>query len=153
EPLRPLGRARAVERHVGGRDTALGASDALLHGALADEKGAGDLLYREAAYDAQREGDLLRRWQLGMAADEEEAQHVVSIVLVVESLGHLGFGVVQIRKHLVGRQRLLFAAAPLRVDGDVAPYENEPGCGVAWRPVLGPLLEGAQTCFLKGLLG
>jgi hypothetical protein len=44
---------------------ALGAGDALLHSALADEEGAGDLLHRQAADDAEGEGDLLGRWQVG----------------------------------------------------------------------------------------
>src|SRR5260370_1107757 len=44
--------ARRLERHIGRSDHALGAGDALLHGAVADEKGARDLLDREAGDDA-----------------------------------------------------------------------------------------------------
>ena len=69
------------------RDAPLGAGDALLHRRFADQEGARDLLDREARDDAQRQRDLLRRRQIGMAADEQQPQHVVAVVGAVEPLG------------------------------------------------------------------
>ena len=81
----------------------------------------------EAGDDAQRERDLLGRRQVGMAADEQEAQHVVAIVRAVEPLGEVGLGIVEIGDDLVGRQRLALAAAAHVVERDVAPDQDEPG--------------------------
>ena len=83
-----------------------------------DQEGARDLLDRQSGDDAQRQRDLLGRRQIGMAADEQEAQDVVAIVLAVEALGQLGFGVVQIGNDLLGRQRLLLV--PARAPASIA---------------------------------
>ena len=103
--------------------------------------------------DAQRDRDLLGGRQIGMAADEQQAQNVVAVVLVLEPLRERGFGIVQIREHLVGRQFLLAAAAARRIDADIAPDEDQPGGGIARRTILPPMLEGAQAGLLEGLLG
>ncbi len=87
QPLGALEGARRLEGHLGLGDAALGPGDALLHGALADQEGAGDLRHGEAGDDAQGERDLLGRRQLGMAADEEQAQDVVAVLRPVEPLG------------------------------------------------------------------
>ena len=102
EPFGPRHRTRGLEGTSGRRDAPLGPRDALLHGALAHQEGARDLLDGKAGHDAQRERDLLGRRQLGMAADEQEAQHVVAIVRAVEPLGERRFGIVQIRDELFG---------------------------------------------------
>ena len=152
EPLRALHRAGRLERHVGRRDAALRARDALLHGGLAHQEGAGDLFYGEAGDDAQRERDLLRRRQLGMAADEEEAEDVVAIVRAVEALRQRVLRVVQVRDDRLLGQRFLPAAPPHGVDGGVAPDEDEPGGGIARRAVLRPASERAQAGVLERLL-
>ncbi len=96
EPLGPLDCARRLEGNFGARDAALRPRDPLLHGGLAHQEGARDLLDRETGNDAQRQGDLLHRRQIGMAADKEQPQHVVAIVGIVEPLGDVGFGIVEI---------------------------------------------------------
>ena len=139
EPFGALDRPRRLERHVGLRDAILRAGDPLLHRRLADQERAGDLLDRQARDDAQRERDLLGRRQIGMAADEQQPQHVVAVVRFVEPLGELGLGVVQIRDDRLVGQRLLLAAPPHLVDRDVAPDQDQPGGGIARRTVLRPV--------------
>ena len=152
EPFGPLGRARRLERDVGAADAALRSRDALLHGGLADQEGARDLCDRQAGDDAQRERDLLGRRQVGVAADEQQAQDVVAVVRAVEPLGELGFGVVQIRNDVLGRQRFLFAPAPRLIERDVAPDQDEPGGGVARRTVLRPVPQRPQARLLERFL-
>ena len=116
QALGALDGAGRLEGHLGLGDAALGPGDALLHGALAHQEGARDLRHGEAGDDAQGERDLLGRRQLGMAADEEQAQDVVAILRPVELLGDGGLGILQIREQLLGRQRLLLLAAAELVD-------------------------------------
>ena len=109
--------ARRLERHA--RPAAilrLGARDALLHGAFADQEGAGDLLDRQARDDAQRQRDLLRRRQVGMAADEQQPQDVVAVVGAVEPLGERRLGVLEVGEQLLVGQRLLLRPAAHGVD-------------------------------------
>ena len=153
EAFGPLRRTRRLEGHVGRSDAALCSGDALLHGALAHQEGARDLLDRQAGHDAQRQRDLLGRRQLAMAADEQEAQHVVAVVRAVEPLGQLGFRVIEIRQDLLRRQRLVPARAAPLIERKVAPDQDEPGGGIARRASLRPGLEGAQARFLERLLG
>ena len=88
EARRPLRRIRRLVGHRGRGDAPLGARDALLHRAFRGEEGAGDLPDRQAGHDAQRQRDLLVGGKLGVAADEQQPEHVVGVVLVVEALGH-----------------------------------------------------------------
>ena len=71
-----------------------------------DQERARDLRDRQPRDDAQRQRDLLRRRQLGMAADEQQPQHVVAIVGLVEPLGELRLHVVEIGELLLVGQRL-----------------------------------------------
>ena len=89
-----------------------------------------------------------------MAADEQEPQDVVAVVGVVEPLGELGLGVVQVRD----QPRPAAAARCLRapahaVERDVAPDQDEPGGGIARRAVARPGLQRAQAGVLERLLG
>jgi hypothetical protein len=153
DSLRSLGRARHLEGNICLRHAALRPGDALLHRGLADQEGARNLLEREAGNDAQRERDLLGRRQIGMAADEQEAQHVVAIVRIIEPLGEVSFGIAQIRDDLVRGQRLALALPADVVESEVPPDQDEPGGRIARRSVDRPVLQRAQTGFLKGLLG
>ena len=122
--------------------------------ALADQEGARDLRDRQAGHDAQRQRDLLGRGQIGMAADEQEAQDVVAVVRAVEPLGERGFGIVQVGDGLFGGQRFLLAAGAARcVERDVAADQDEPGGGIARRTVLRPVLQRPQAGLLERLLG
>ena len=153
EPLRPLDRARRLEGQAGIADARLGAGDALLHRRLADQEGARDLLDREAADDAQRQRDLLRRRQLGMAAHEQQPQDVVAVLLAVEPVGELAFGVAQVGdRRLVGQRHLLGAPAHV-VHRRVAADEDQPRRGIARRAVLRPGLQRTQAGLLERLLG
>jgi len=58
-------------------DDALGAADALRHGRLGHEVGARDLARREPPDGSQRQRDRRRRRQVGVRAQEVEAQGVV----------------------------------------------------------------------------
>jgi hypothetical protein len=152
ESFGPLHRAGGLVGNVGCRNSPLRPCDALLHGALAHQEGARDLLDREAGDDAQRQRDLLGGGQVRMAADEQEPQHVVAIMRIVEPLGQRRFGVVEIRNEFVGRQRFLAVPAAHLVERGVAPDQDEPGGGIARRAVLRPVLQRPQARFLKGLL-
>jgi hypothetical protein len=71
----------------------------------------------------------------------------------IKALGHGGLGVFQVGKGLFRRKRLLLAAAAHGVDGGVPADENEPGRGIARRPVAGPGPQGPQARFLERFLG
>ncbi|MBP0649679.1 FadR family transcriptional regulator, partial [Mycobacterium tuberculosis] len=60
------------------------ASDVRFHRRLADQEGARDAGERQAGDDAQRQRHLLRRRQLRVAADEQQTQHVVTAMRLVE---------------------------------------------------------------------
>ena len=153
EPLGPLDRARRLERNVSPGDAALRPGDALLHRSLADQERARDLRDRQARHDAQCQRNLLGRGQIGVAADEKEAENIVAIIRAVEPLGQLGFGVAQVGDGLFVRQRFLLAAAPHLVERDVAADHDEPGGRLARRTVLRPVPQRPQTRLLERLLG
>ena len=153
ETLRPLRRTRCLEGDAGIADARLGPRDALLHGGLAHQEGLRDLLHRQAADDAQRQRDLLRRRQLRMAADEQQPQDVVLVVLAVEPVGQRRLGIVEIRQHRLVRQfRLLRLPADL-IHRGIAADQDQPGGGIARRAVLRPVLQRAQAGLLEGFLG
>jgi hypothetical protein len=88
-----------------------------------------------------------------MAADEQEAQDVVAVMRVVEPLGDVRLGVVEVRDQLVRRQRLALSRAADVVEGEVAADHDQPRGRVARRPVDRPVLQRAQAGFLESLLG
>jgi len=59
---------------------------------------------RQARNDAQRQRDLLGRWQVRMAANEQQAQNVVTVVRLVEPVCEWSLGIAQIGNRLVRRQ-------------------------------------------------
>ena len=63
---------------AGATDRALGAADALRHGRLGHEVRLSDLACGEAAHGPEGQGDRRRRRQIGVGAQEVEAQRVVS---------------------------------------------------------------------------
>ena len=152
EPLRALDRARRLERHAGIGDARLGAGDALLHGAFADQEGARDLLDGEAGDDAQRHRDLLRRRQVGMAADEQQPQDVVAVMRAVQPLGDIALGIFQVGDLVLLRHRRLLGALAHRVDAAVAADKDQPGRRVARRPVLRPVLQCPEARILESFL-
>jgi hypothetical protein len=62
---------------AGSADGALGPADALCHGRLGHEVGLSDLACREPAHRPQRQSHRRRRGQVGVRAQEVEAQRVV----------------------------------------------------------------------------
>ena len=88
-----------------------------------------------------------------MATDEQEPQNVVAVVGIVEALGERRFGILKVRKDLVGGQCDLLAPSPHRIDGGIAGNHDEPGCRIARRTVLGPGLERPLASLLKGVFG
>ena len=88
-----------------------------------------------------------------MAADEEQSQYVVAIVGIVEPRGDLLLGIVEIGQCLFVGQRLVARAAAHRVDGGIASDEDQPGDGIARRPVLRPCLQCPEAGVLECLLG
>ena len=118
-----------------------------------DQEGAGDLPHRQARDDAQRQRDLLRRRQLGMAAHEQQAQHVVAVMRAVEPLGQRRLGIVEVGERLLGRQRILPAAPAHAVQRGVAADQDQPGRRIARRSVARPGFERAQAGLLERLLG
>jgi hypothetical protein len=153
EALGPLLEAGRAERHVGRADPGLGAGDPLLHRRLADQEGAGDLPDRQARDDPQGHGHLLGGGQVRMAADEQQPQHVVAIVLAVQPVDQGGLGVLQVGDQLLGRQRGRLALLAHPVQRGVAADQDQPRGRVARRTVLGPGLQGPKAGVLKGLLG
>ena len=88
-----------------------------------------------------------------MAADEQEPQDVVAVLLAVESVGQLAFGVVEIGdRRLVGQRHLLGAPAYV-VHRRIAADEDQPRRGVARRAVLRPGLQSAQAGLLERFFG
>ena len=88
-----------------------------------------------------------------MAADEEQPQDVVAVVFAVEPVGERGFGVAEIGEfRLVGQFGVAGALADI-VHRRIAPDQDQPSGGVAWRAVLRPCPEGPQAGFLKSFLG
>ena len=75
----PLGH---LERDLGLRQRALGPHDALGHGGLPDEEGAGDLVGGEPPEEPQRERDARLGGEHGVTRDEDEAQKVVTEIVV-----------------------------------------------------------------------
>jgi hypothetical protein len=141
-------------RSTGPGDPPLGARDALLHGALADEERLGDLRHRQPRHDAQRERDLLRAGQVRMAAGEQQPQDVVAVVRVVQPVDERALGIVEIgQRRLVLGQRLGPLLAPDGVERHVAPDHDEPGRRIARRAVLRPRLERLEGGFLERFLG
>ena len=63
--------------HTGPTDHALGAADALRHGALGHEVCLSDLACGEATHGSERQRNCRRRRQIGVRAQEVEAQRVV----------------------------------------------------------------------------
>ena len=88
-----------------------------------------------------------------MAADEQQPQHVVAVVRIVQPLDHVGLAVVQVGQLVLVRKFRLLGGAPHLVDTEIAPDENQPGDGVARWPLFGPTLQGAQAGFLESFLG
>lgn len=62
---------------TGPTDHALGAADALRHGALGHEVCPSDLACGEATHGSEGQRDRRRRRQIGVRAQEAEAQRVV----------------------------------------------------------------------------
>ena len=135
EALAALDRARRFERHAGFGDLRLGARDALLHRCFADEKGARDLLHGEARHDAQGQRDLLRRRQVGMAADEQQAQHVVAILAVVEPLGHRRLDIFEIGDLRLVRHGDETRCLALLVERRIAADHDQPRDGSRGGPL------------------
>lgn len=88
-----------------------------------------------------------------MAADEQEPQHVVAIMRIVQPLGDVGLGIAEIGEHGVLGQRRALATPAHVVERDIASDENEPRGGIARRPIDRPVLQRAQARLLERLLG
>ena len=107
----------------------------------------------QAGDDAQRERDLLRRRQVGMAADEQEAQDVVAVMRAVEALGERRLGVLEVGDRLVRRERL--GRGRCRRTASIAalrPTRISQAAGSRGGPFCGQALQGAQAGVLEGLL-
>ena len=72
---------------------------------------------------------------------------------IVEPVRDVGLGVAEIGDVLVRRQRRVAPAATRIVEPGIAPDQNKPGDGIARRPIDRPILQRAQTGFLKRLFG
>ena len=88
-----------------------------------------------------------------MTADEQQPQHIVAIMRPVQPFGQRRFDIVQIGDGIVIRQRHIAHLLAHAIQRRIAPHQNQPGGGIARRPVLGPVLQRPQRRFLKGLLG
>jgi len=96
---------------------------------------------------------LLGRGQPGMAANEQEPQHVVAVMARIDALGDAGFRVFEVgEKRLLG-QRLLAGPLSGAVDCHVAADEDEPGGRVTRRSGARPRSKRAQGGLLECLLG
>ena len=88
-----------------------------------------------------------------MAADEQQAEDVVLVVLAVQPVGQRCLGILEVREHrLVGQLRHPRLPAHL-VHRSVAADQDQPGGRIAGRAVLRPTLQRAQAGFLEGFLG
>ena len=153
EPLGAFGRARRLEWNVGLCDAVFGTGDALLHGAVTDQERACNFLHCQAGNNAERQRDLLHRRKIGMAANKQQAQHVVAVMGIVEPLDQIGLSIVEIGDRIVRRQRLASSVFADVVERVIAPDHDEPRHGIARRPVHRPILQRPQACFLECFFG
>jgi hypothetical protein len=147
QALGALGWRGVAEGHARSGHLAFGARDALLHGGLGHHEGARDLRHAQPRHDAQRERDLLRGRQLGVAADEQQPQHVVAVVAVVQALHQLGLGVRGQTVHALGRglaQGSLLGAAAHAVERGVAAHHDQPAAGSRGGPFSGHTLSARR---------
>ena len=151
QPLRALHRTGRLERHIGPRDTLLGAGNPLFHGSLAHQEGARDLGHRQAGDNAQRQRNLLGCRQVGMTADEQQPQHIVAILRAVQPLHQRGFDIIQVRDHVIRRQHRVACFLAHAIQRRIAAHQNKPRRGITRRAVFRPVLQRAQTGFLIGL--
>ncbi len=73
----------------------------------------------------------------GCAADEQQTQHVVAELRLVEPFHQWRFHIVEIGDRLLRRQGFELAALAHVVERGVAANQDQPGGGIARRPVLG----------------
>ncbi|MHC2316297.1 hypothetical protein ACVIHC_003343 [Bradyrhizobium diazoefficiens] len=150
EPLRQRVAFGHLIGNAGEPDLLLGADEALRHRLLTDEERARDLRGREAANGAQRQRDLDLLRERGMAAGEDQPQHVV----------------VERRRRLVGRlrvelelmhERLLLAAEhglpPDAINRLVAADIDEPGARIIGHLARRPAFERDREGILECVLG
>src|SRR6185369_3877958 len=88
-----------------------------------------------------------------MAADEQQTQDVVAIMLSIELIRERRLRIVVVREHFLGRQLLLLAAPALVVQRGIAPDKDQPGSRVTRRTLHRPDLQSAQRSLLERLLG
>ncbi len=126
--------------------------DPLLHRRFAHQEGSRDLAHRQSGHDAQSQRDLLRVRQFRVAADEEQAQEIVPVVLVVEVVDELRFDVFEVGQLVFVGQRgeLLFPTRTIQTD--VATDEDQPGCRIARRAAGRAAFNARETGVLKRLL-
>ncbi len=150
QALRQLGPVGDAERDAGVPDLALGAHQPLGDRRLGDEERAGHLRGVEAADGAQRERHLRLAGEGGMAAGEDEAQPVVRGERAAG--GDRSLHLVSLLSEL--RQAVAEpCVASQPVDRPTARRGHQPGAGVAWQAVRGPVLERRDGRLLDQLLG
>jgi len=98
-------------------------------------------------------GNLLGGWQFGMAADEQQPQHIVAIVRTVQPLGQFAFRIAQVRDLIIGRQFRGAALLAHSVQRRIAPHQNQPGGRIARRALVRPAFQSAQAGILERFFG
>ena len=133
--------------NAGEPDLLLGTDEALAHRVLAHDKGPRHLRRRQGANGSQRQRDLNLGCERGMAAGEDQPQHVVVEHGVVALVGRN----VGVEQHFMGQRGLLVAKRDLpanAVDRLVAPDIDQPRPRIGRRFSAWPALQ----CRRKGLL-
>ena len=137
-----VGDARAV-------DLALGPHQPLLQGGPLHQKGPRHLVAREPTDGVQRERDLGVRGQRGVAAGEDQPQHVVGDFVWLESGRPRAVGLGCELRCLVTPPRL----APIAIDGAVSGHAAQPSQGLVGDALLGPQREGLGEDLLGHVFG
>ena len=149
DALCAFGRTWRLERHIGFGNALLGAGDALFHRRVADQEGAGDLRHAQAGDDAQGQRDLLGRGQIGMAADEQQPEHIVAIVRAVQPLGQFAFRISQVGNLLVRRQLVVRLCLRTPSSAALRPTRISQAVGSRGGPFSGQLFRARRQASWK----
>jgi hypothetical protein len=155
ETFGELGGAGDFEADVVVANGTLGADEALADGDLGGEEGAGYLGDSEAADDFESEGYAGGAGEGGVAADEDEGELLVSYFA-----GEVDGGAALAGVYLAGEYGLGFVVVDVEaavffenVEGSMVGDLYEPGLGMVWGSMEGPMLQGLEQGVLYSILG
>ena len=136
------------------REGPLRANDALRHRRLRDQERPGDLVGRQTAEQPQRERDAPLGREDRVTGGEDEAEQVVSDVVVDRGVELVDRGVAP-KVELAPQSSCLRSGRPVSelVDRAILGRGHQPGAGILGNARLRPLLERDDERLLREVLG